>query len=91
MGKAGNTLHLLVMLLVLSNLMTSLNAISISGTRKLLDESRDTVTHWNNHEMEMMKEPVAAEDLYEGRKDSELADYPGSGANDDHTPTTPTG
>ncbi|KAK9276900.1 hypothetical protein L1049_006437 [Liquidambar formosana] len=81
---AGKTLHLLVILLAFSHLL-SLNAVPTSRTRNLLHDTQDILASKNNHQT---TEEFMEEELFNGRR--ELGhDYPGSGANDHHTPKPP--
>ncbi|CAL5330647.1 unnamed protein product [Camellia sinensis] len=78
-----NLLRLLVVLLCLSHL-TYLNAIPITRTRNLMLESQgygvSENTHLANTEERMEEERIGR------RMDVEVNDYPGSGANNRHTP-----
>ncbi|XP_059448637.1 uncharacterized protein LOC132179862 [Corylus avellana] len=88
MRMAGNTLHLLVILLAFSNLI-SLNAAPISRARNLLHDSKDIAAS-RSIRGAITKQSVE-EELTNGGSDLESADYPGSGANHRHTPMPPAG
>uniref|UniRef100_A0A2N9J410 Uncharacterized protein n=1 Tax=Fagus sylvatica TaxID=28930 RepID=A0A2N9J410_FAGSY len=87
---ASNTLHLLVMILAFSNLFF-LDAVPISRRRNLLHaiaSHQDIVPSRSIYGVST-RQPLE-EELNKGRNDLEFTtDYPGSGANNHHTPTTP--
>ncbi|GLT61117.1 hypothetical protein SLA2020_338440 [Shorea laevis] len=88
---AGNTLHLLVMLLAFSNLI-SLNAVPISRARNLLHDSKDIIAASRPRSIRgAITRQFVEEEITNGRRDLEFADYPGSGANHHHTPMPPAG
>ncbi|KAM4110190.1 hypothetical protein ACB094_03G176000 [Castanea mollissima] len=89
MRMAGNNLHLLliVLILVFSNFFF-LDAVPIFPRgRNLLHASQDIVASRSIHRAST-KQPEE-EELTHGRNDLEFTDYPGSGANNHHTPTPP--
>ncbi|KAL6009125.1 hypothetical protein ACLOJK_022352 [Asimina triloba] len=87
MGK--RSLHLLLILLAISHLI-SLNAIPLTRTQILFLEPKDTAFSATSQQMITVAEEVwNDEELLEGRMDLEKNDYPGSGANNRHTPKPP--
>ncbi|XP_010257658.1 PREDICTED: uncharacterized protein LOC104597668 [Nelumbo nucifera] len=88
---AGSPLHLLVILLSFSHLI-SLNAVPITRTRNLLSDTRVLLpADSENTHLQASTEEVWEEELANGRMGLELNDYPGSGANNRHTPKPPLG
>ncbi|XXG70585.1 hypothetical protein AAC387_Pa07g0029 [Persea americana] len=81
-----NILHLLVILVVFHQLI-SLNFVPITRTRGLLQEPRYQTVLDNGHQA-ITEETWKGEDI-DGNVDLENRDYPGSGANNRHTPGPP--
>ncbi|CAA2933661.1 Hypothetical predicted protein [Olea europaea subsp. europaea] len=89
---AGNALHLLVTLLAFSCLI-SLNAVPTSRTILLLQERKDIPIPGNTFQItteQNVEETIEIDgELINRRMDIERGDYPGSGANNRHTPHPP--
>ncbi|XAR50039.1 hypothetical protein NMG60_11004253 [Bertholletia excelsa] len=79
-----SSLHLLVVLLCFSFLFSFNNAVPVTRTRTLMQESQDHGLPENTH-LENAEERLLGERTV-GRMDLEINDYPGSGANNKHTP-----
>ncbi|XP_019710034.1 uncharacterized protein [Elaeis guineensis] len=85
MGRA--CLHLLVILLVSCHLITPSNAIPSTRVQKLLQEIGDLPSLGDTSEINMEE---AISEVISGRIDLQISnDYPGSGANNRHTPKPP--
>ncbi|XP_016442365.1 uncharacterized protein LOC107767789 [Nicotiana tabacum] len=83
----NNALLLLIALLAISNIF-SFNAAPISrNTRLFLHENQELPPPAYTNQM--MKLEAMEEEFINGRMDLESHDYPGSGANNRHTPRPP--
>ncbi|XP_058077334.1 uncharacterized protein LOC131225759 [Magnolia sinica] len=91
MGMGKRSLHLLVILLGFSHLI-ALNATPLTRTQKMLQDPQGLVASGNSQKT-TTEEAYAweHEDMINGRMDLESQDYPGSGANNRHTPRSPGG
>ncbi|KAL4633665.1 uncharacterized protein LOC142630700 [Castanea sativa] len=77
---------LLVLLLVFSQLI-SLNAVPVTRTGNLMHGHQVHLVSQNTHML--ATEEKWDEQIFSGRMEFELHDYPGSGANNRHTPKPP--
>ncbi|KAK9996091.1 hypothetical protein SO802_020777 [Lithocarpus litseifolius] len=77
---------LLVLLLVFSQLI-SLNAVPVTRIGNLMHGHQARPVSQNTHML--ATEEKWDEQTFSGRMDVELHDYPGSGANNRHTPKPP--
>uniref|UniRef100_A0A1D1ZCQ1 Histone acetyltransferase KAT6A n=1 Tax=Anthurium amnicola TaxID=1678845 RepID=A0A1D1ZCQ1_9ARAE len=87
--KRRGHLHvsLLILVLGLAYFLLSLDAVAISGSLASRNQASSVM-----HEASqgMFRRPVVfEEELVRGRKDIQVYDYPGSGANDRHDPRNP--
>ncbi|KAI3763624.1 hypothetical protein L2E82_13607 [Cichorium intybus] len=89
---AANGFHLIVTLLALSHLVFMADAIT-SGKihRYLLDEKEEIMASGDtkNQVMSMEETAFLEDEFMSARMDLEKTDYPGPGANKNHTPKPP--
>ncbi|XP_072953057.1 uncharacterized protein [Typha angustifolia] len=81
------SIHLSMILLVFFALLISSNAIPSTRTQRLLQVTGGTPTLEGLPKVSM--EEATLEDGIRGRLDLQMNDYPGSGANNRHTPKPP--
>ncbi|KAJ9563716.1 hypothetical protein OSB04_008876 [Centaurea solstitialis] len=91
---AANVYHLIVItLLAFSHLLFMADSISISGRihRHMLHESVEILGSRNtkNQMMNMEETAILEDEFMSERMDLEKTDYPGPGANKNHTPRPP--
>ncbi|KAK1425781.1 hypothetical protein QVD17_21140 [Tagetes erecta] len=90
---AANGFYLIVTLLASSHFLFMANAISTSGKvhRHLLNEKVEMMGFGDNQEQMINKEETAFldDEFMSERMDLEKTDYPGPGANKNHTPKPP--
>ncbi|KAJ7978436.1 putative Transmembrane protein [Quillaja saponaria] len=82
-GMAGTLFHLLVILLGLTSI-TCLKAVPVTRSDSLMHGSQVLGVPENTHQVS--SERIWEEKTIADRMDLELHDYPGSGANNRHTP-----
>ncbi|KAJ3677386.1 hypothetical protein LUZ60_003110 [Juncus effusus] len=86
MGR--DSFNKLVIALAFSLLIISSNAISSSRVQNLFHETKDS--SMDNPKVIIIIDEISIEEgMIKGRMDIETNDYPGSGANNRHTPKPP--